>query len=249
VSEIPPSSQSPAAAEPPSRSRGRIVALVLTGALGLIACATGAAGLLWEPGRKPTAAQVAAVSLREQAVRWRNRPAGELFPATISAPDGTVIARRIGIAPAAPCRKAVDGPVGDPLVKHGCATVLRATYADGSGTLLTTVGIASMPDAPAADAAYGDLSALGQGKLGVRVVAFPGTVAATFADDQRQKLGIETAHVPYLLFQSVGPADGHPPVPFTQFAQELTFSSAILIKLEAGLAAAANPCTARGVRC
>ncbi|MGI8331310.1 hypothetical protein ACRYCC_15195 [Actinomadura scrupuli] len=60
------------------------------------------------------------------------------------------------------------------VLKNGCVTVLRATYADQSGALLMTVGIAVMPDPGKADAAVTALRDI-RDVRGVRPVNFPGT--------------------------------------------------------------------------
>jgi hypothetical protein len=89
-------------------------------------------------------------------------------------------ARLIGIAPRASCAAAADPAVAAILARSGCRTVLRATYADVSGTLVATAGIAVMPSAAAAASAQNAIQMTIQG--GVRAIAFPGTAAVLFRD-------------------------------------------------------------------
>ena len=56
-------------------------------------------------------------------------------------------ARLIGVAPQGSCDAGTDPAIAAELAASGCEAVLRATYADASGTLVATVGVAIMPRA------------------------------------------------------------------------------------------------------
>ena len=170
--------------------------------------------------------------------RWRTTPADLLFPLTVryqlsafalnSATPLSLSARRIGISQQQGCQAGTDPAAAAILQRFGCMSVLRATYADSAGSMLVTVGVAVMPGSPAASSAASDLLAAdkaGQpaGHLtpssagsdasppGVRATAFPRTIAARFADGQRQ-LSWAASYGPYLLMASAGYADGRPSV-------------------------------------
>ncbi|MCU7821932.1 hypothetical protein [Kitasatospora sp. DSM 101779] len=71
-----------------------------------------------------------------------------LFPASATAGGRTWT--RLTTATTDPCWKATTGGLGDVLAAHGCRSILRATYTDGSGAV--TVGIAVLDSKTQADA-------------------------------------------------------------------------------------------------
>jgi hypothetical protein len=179
--------------------------------------------------RRFTAAQQQQIMGWEVSARWRQLPAGAIFPATTAyAPpealnDGgrlTLTARRLGIARQASCKQATDAAAAPVLARGGCQTLLRATYVDGTGTYLATVGVAVFPGSAQAAAAQKALSApalshAGNPKAlaaGVRAATFAGTAAGGFSDGRRQLSGSLSAG-PYLVFYTIGYADGRPKVP------------------------------------
>lgn len=207
---------------PAGRGRGGwrfgITLMVLfVGVAGLAASAAGVSAQLLP--RKFTQAQQQQIMNWEVARRWRALPAGEIFPATITyqlpayaldaANELPLTAYRVAIAPQASCAVASDPAASRVLSANRCAAVLRATYADDTDSMLVTVGVAVMPSARAARSAAGELSA-GQGlRPGVRAMAFRGTLAATFADRDRQ-LSWAASAGPYLIMSTAGYADGMP---------------------------------------
>jgi hypothetical protein len=164
--------------------------------------------------RRFSAAQQQQIMSWEIGSRWRTWPAGKIFPAAVGYQlpwtlFGTnaglaLSARRAGIAPQARCAAAVDPPLARVLGNRGCEAVLRATYADSTGSFVVTVGVAVMSgSAPAARS----LPA-GRGLApGVRPVPFPGTLAARFGSRQRQMSGA-LSYGPYLVMYTAGYADG-----------------------------------------
>ncbi|HZE32831.1 MAG TPA: hypothetical protein VE198_15510 [Actinoallomurus sp.] len=216
--------------------------------------------------RKPTANEVTAAGHKEIASRWRALKAGEIFPARAdetwsyssvqesATTTPTWSALRVGIAPGVSCAEGFDRPLADVLVKHGCRTVLRATYVDASGTLVTTLGVAVMPDAKRAGDAETDFSSsLGvhgvKERYGVRAVSFPGTAAAGFGDSLRQDFSYEENHTPYLFFRSSGWITGRATPVTTVVVNTFAFARVALDKVVLRLADTVEPCERRGVEC
>jgi hypothetical protein len=164
-----------------------------------------------------SAAQRQQIMAWEMGKRWRTWPAGEIFPKAVSyrvpgsvlggGPALHLTAYRIGIARQARCRAATDEAVAKVLVRHGCLAVLRATYGDATQSLAVTVGVAVLPAVGAADASSQSLPGGSGLSPGVRAVPFHRTVVARFGNRQRQ-LSLDRVAGPYLVFATVGYADG-----------------------------------------
>jgi hypothetical protein len=223
-------SRAPAAhaAPPPRPAKPRLglaVAAVVAGLIGLAASAAGLAiGVM---PRHFTAAEEQKIAAWEIGNRWRSWPAGMIFPAGITyrlpAPSlaggaGVALtAHRVGIAAAATCAQATDPAAARVLARHGCTTLLRATYTDATGAFVTTVGIAVLSQVGGAAAARTALiqppptPAATPGSLapGVRTAPIAGTLTARFANSGRQVSGSVTAG-PYLVMYTAGYADGRP---------------------------------------
>ena len=211
------------------RGRRRVAAVIalVIGIAGLGLSAIQVAGGLLP--RTFTQAQQQQIMAWEVAARWRELPAGAIFPATTTyqppevLDDGgalTLTTRRLGIAPQASCKQAVDVTAAQALASNGCQVLLRATYVDGTGAYLVTVGIAVFPGSAQAAAAQqalssptlsheGNVNALA---AGVQAASFPGTQAAGFTNSRRQVSGSLSAG-PYVLLYTIGYADGRPTVP------------------------------------
>jgi hypothetical protein len=211
------------------RGRGTVAAIAAL-AIGLAAVAlavTGVNGAL--APRKFTQAQARQIMAWEVAARWRELPAGVIFPATTTyqAPevlqDGgslTLTTRRLAIAHRATCERAADPAAAAVLGRYGCQALLRASYVDGTASYLVTVGVAAFASAAQASAAQRALSDPGfshagqEGALapGVRAATFPGTAAAGFTDARRQLAG-SINDGPYVLLYTIGYADNRPKLP------------------------------------
>lgn len=243
----------------PRRSWVLIILLAVSGVLGVV---VGGVELGADLTRKPTANEIEAAGRKEMALRWRALKAGEIFPARVNATESggairestTATALRVGIAPGVSCSEGFDRPLAKVLVEHGCRTVLRATYVDSSGTLLTTLGVAVMPDAGRASDAETDFHTSlsvdqNEGRYGVRAVSFPGTVAEGFGDSLRQDFSYEANGTPYLFFRSSGwmtdRATPVRPVVTDTFAFAETTLDELLLRFTETTA----PCERRGVRC
>jgi hypothetical protein len=184
----------------------------------------------------------------EIGARWREMPADAIFPASAgySAPpalqDGDALqltSRLVGIAPQASCAGAADKAAAAVLAGNGCQAMLRATYVDGTGSYLATVGIAAFSSAARAGAAQGgllrlqtaDKGTIGAPVPGVRAVGFGGTVAAGFSDQFRQLSGSVQA-ASYVAAWTVGYADDRPWVPVSADS----YADAEMTSMGAGLA-------------
>ena len=215
--------------QPPYRARhgsqrwfAAVAALVL-GVAGLAVALTGVAFQLLP--RQFSAEQQRQISDWEAGKRWRTMPAGKIFPASLQYTAPSVLgdpslqltANRVGIASQASCTAATDpAAVSAVLARHGCETMLRATYLDGTDSYVITVGVAAMPGSAQAGAAEQELLAGVGGKngAGVRTVRVAGSLAAAFTDPRRQ-LSASIAAGPYLVFYTIGYTDDRPRQPVT----------------------------------
>jgi hypothetical protein len=228
----------------------RLTVLLLVLA-GLAGAGGGGAGLVLDLTRHATHAEAMA-ALREQITsRWRRLPAGQIFkPAvTYNTEKGiTAVARRVGIAPAAPCSSAADPEVTHALVSQGCVTVLRATYVDQSGTLASTEGIAVMPSSGAAAKALAAFhSAAGRHK-GVDAVPFSGTITHLFGNKQRSWFGI-TASGPYVFLSAGGYTSGRSGRRNAKNPAFDDLSNGVVEIEMSTLTAAGDPCRQQDIRC
>ena len=197
------------------------IALVL-GLVGLIVSVFGVVTQVMP--RKFTADQQRAIVNWELDRHWRALRAGSIFPTSVSytppavlddGPPLTLTAGRIGIAPQASCRAATDAAAAAVLVRNGCASVLRATYTDGTKSYVVTVGLAVLPSTAQAATAVEELGrapATGGIAPGVRAVSFKGTPATWFTSQRRQLSGAVSGGT-YVALYTVGYADSRPREP------------------------------------
>jgi hypothetical protein len=205
-----------ATGRPRGRARRLLLVIGLTAGLAGLLLSAGAAAIQFLP-RNFSQAQRQQIMAWEIAKRWRDWPAGRIFPSSIgyampaSAFGGgrslALSAERVGIAKQASCQDSTShGSAGTLLTKHGCVAVLRATYQDTTQTFAVTVGVAVMPVSSASSAA----KALNPGGPPlVRAVSFRRTTTAHFAGPGK-KVGWSRARGPYLVLATVGYADGRP---------------------------------------
>jgi len=210
---------------PPGQRRRRLaLALLAIGAVALVFSAYQVYTAIMP--RTFTAGQQQQIMAWEVAARWRELPAGTIFPATATYPppqqleDGgplTLTTQRLGIAPQATCKQAADPAAAAVLGPAGCEALLRATYVDGTGSFLVTIGVAAFPGAAQASAAQQQLSASsGSAKSGplapgVQAAPFAGTLASGFTNARRQLDGSLSAG-PYVVLYTIGYTDGRPKV-------------------------------------
>jgi hypothetical protein len=223
--EAGPPAPSPRLAVPPgAASHGRwrfgltLAALVL-GLAGLAASVAGIAAQILP--RRFSAAEQQQIMAWESARRWRATPAGKIFPASVDYQLPTfalsytgelpLTAHRVGIARQASCAAAAEAAAAAVLDRNGCATMLRATYIDATGSLVVTIGVAVMPGATAADASIRALLTPHGLRSGVRPLAFRDTLTAGFGGAQQQFSGA-IGRGPYLIMSAAGYSDDRPRV-------------------------------------
>jgi hypothetical protein len=225
-----------------------VAGLLVAGVVGLGVSLVGAATQLMP--RQFTAQQRQQILDWEAGQRWRELPAGMIFPASVSYPAPSVLnggtalsltARRIGIARQASCPAATDAAVGAVLTRRGCQALLRATYVDATDSYVVTVGVAAFAASAQASAARQELSgatltgagSAGGVAAGIRTVPFAGTPAAWFTDGRRQ-ISASTSEYNYVVFYTIGYADNRPREPVSSDR----YASAEMTSLGAGVARA-----------
>ena len=146
---------------------------------------------------------------------WQAMPVDTLFPPVIStraAPPEAVFARsftRIGVAAPTDCDHAFDPGLARMLARNGCGPVLRATYTDRTESIVATVGVAVLGTTPKSQRELSRATA-GVGTA-PRAVAFPGTPAADFGDEQLvARRMVLPDDRPYAFFAVAGFSDGRP---------------------------------------
>jgi hypothetical protein len=231
-----------------------MISLLVLLALG--AAGGGAAGFVKAAHRHPSQAQITAAGKREQAVLWERLSAGQIFPASVSYPNtlgADTKATLVGIAPQAPCRSAVDAKAAPVLAAAGCVTMLRATYADASGTALATIGIAVMRSPAAAASAMGKLRVSGGGLL---PLSFPGTVANAFSGKARETHAVQDFVGPYVFLYAAGYADGRSTTLSSSagggsLGETVTADLGVNVvtSLVQAFQVPANPCKDKNIRC
>jgi Tfp pilus assembly protein PilV len=212
----------------PEAANGRRTIAYVVLAIGLLGLAASLVGVAIElMPRQFDAAQRQQIMTWEEASRWREMPAGEIFAPQVTygrldalAYVGIFLpltARRIGIARPASCGAATDKSAAAVLSRNGCEAVLLATYADDTDTYVVTVGVGTFASTAQAAAAERELGSpklsLGAGRApGVHAVAFAGTPAAAFTDSRRQ-ISASVVAGPYLVMYTIGYADDRPLLP------------------------------------
>jgi hypothetical protein len=127
--------------------------------------------------------------------------------------------------------------------------MLRATYADQSGTVLATAGIAVMTSPAGAQQAQN--AALGQGteeKAGILATGFPG---AAFPEAAREVFGSEAGSGPYVFFYTAGYADGRSTSFEVKDGESVTvdLGHGLIDSLSARFRLPAKPCASKDITC
>lgn len=228
----------------------RRIAAVAALILGVIGLVVSAAGLVIAVlPRHFSAGQQKAIMDWEVSGRWRELPAGKIFPSTVGYTlPGTVVAQdpplvlravRVTIAPQTRCDAGVSGAAAAGLLnRDGCETMLRATYVDQTMSFVMTVAVAVLPSSGAASAASGRLSGTQLAPVldaseigtGVRTVRYTGADGALY--DYSKQVSATLAAGPYLVLYAAGYADGRPRVPLANDS----YSQAEITSLAHGVA-------------
>jgi hypothetical protein len=228
----------------------RSLVLLILAALGLTMIAGGGWLGYREMTRAATRAEITAAGQAELASRWEHLTAGQMFPAHVgyTGLEGVrTTASLVGIAPRASCRAALDPPAAAALDRQGCTAVLRAAYADASGTFVLTAGVAVMRSAAAADRAMTSLTAQ-QAHGGVKPALFRGTVA-----DQPGSAGNDWSggfHVgPYIILFTGGYADGQPTGVTAANPALVDLAYGVVRPLASLMSPGGSPCARPDVQC
>lgn len=233
----------PIRVDEPSRPPLRTVAAAACLILGFGLLGGTAAGTLLT-GDAEAGASPAQVAFDEARGLWHSVPVDDLFPRTVDghgAGPGGADRRwtRVAVAPDGRCRNAFDPLLAKALSPVGCHRLIRATYADETGTSVITVG---MVFTEADRAGMRDLrDRFTEEDLGERADLMPrgyaprGTVAADFGDAQRAGWTIHVlTEAPVIVYAVSGFADGRA-VGEPQPAAEATDPKATSAPAQAGL--------------
>ena len=236
-----------------ARTAGRATAATVL-VLGLAGLAVSLVGVAMQMlPRQFTAHQQQQILDWEASARWRQEPAGKIFPAVfqyqpplaVSGDGLSLSASRIGIARQASCTAATDAAVAAVLTRNRCEAVLRATYVDSTDSYVVTVGVAAFPGTAQAVAASVQLTGSGLTgphgtPLGVKTVAFKNTPAGSFTNSRRQISGQQRAAT-YVIFYAIGYASARPFVPVKSdtyaYSEMNSLGGGVVQAVEAKLAA------------
>jgi hypothetical protein len=228
----------------------RRVAVLVLAAIGLSGIAGGGWLVYRELARTATPAEARAAGQAELVSRWARLTAGQMFPATIgyTGASGTrTDAYLVGIAPSVRCAEALDPLAAAALDPQRCGAVLRATYTDASRTLVVTAGVAVMPSTAAALRAVTNFGAH-QPHGGVKVAAFPGTVANLAGNANSDWYGAFHAG-PYIVLFAAGYADGQS-VQVTSVNPALAdLAFAVVRPLATVISQTGSPCQRPDIQC
>lgn len=152
-------------------------------------------------------------------VMWRNEPAERLFPKTLTTMvDAQTSAtdrrhaewNRVGISQKTGCREGLSGRLAAEAKKLGCKAVLRATYVDPTGNVVATIAYVVLRDLESPGEEMDKV--FESGKPGVKAFAVPRTIAADWADRNRNgSSGTRSndQYAPFTVAATVGAVDGH----------------------------------------
>ncbi|MFJ1599136.1 hypothetical protein [Streptomyces sp. NPDC088261] len=228
----------PVPSRPPVRAAAAVACVVL--GLGLIGGAVTGSWLTGDSAAEP----VVPDAYTTARALWHSVPVDTLFPRTLKG-DGAGPGRadrawtRVAVAPDGTCADALPAALVRTLRPVGCTRVLRATYADSTGSSLTTVGLVfTEGDRPAMTALK---SRLITRRLAERTDHIPhtfsveGTPTAGFGERQRASWTLEVVDgVPVVGYAVSGFADGRT-VTDPQPASAATVTGATTAAAEAGL--------------
>jgi hypothetical protein len=182
----------------------------------VVAIACGAAAVVAgnvaraEQTRKPRPAELTAAAALGLAQRWERVTAGTIFPAHIGYSTDLLTqenAVRAGIGPASTCAAAVDQTLTALAAKYGCSAAVRASYVDGLGGVVYTIGVLAFPTPAASQSFYNQMPASGFPATGLRALVLSGTAAARF-DDAARELSTSQRTGPYVVLVVAGYSDG-----------------------------------------
>jgi hypothetical protein len=194
------------------RGRVRLVLLSLAAAACLVVAVVAGAAARADLTRKPSTAQRAAAAAEAVADRWRDWPAGRIFPATLSYSTSlltTETASRVGVAPQSRCGSTIEADLVRLAASEHCRAGLRATYVDQLDGVVYTVGVLAFPNSRDAAAFAARLSAAEAGPISLRPLALPDTASSQF-DPAAGQAGTASYGGPFVVLTVAGYTDGEP---------------------------------------
>jgi hypothetical protein len=162
--------------------------------------------------RKPSIAQRAAAAAQAVADRWRDWPAGRIFPVTLSYSTSlltTETASRVGVAPQVSCSSAVVPHLAGLAAGEHCRAGLRATYLDELDGVVYTIGVLAFPNSRDAGAFAARLAARQAGPISLLPLALPDTASSQFSPAAGQA-ATASHDGPFVVLTVAGYADGEP---------------------------------------
>lgn len=199
------------------RGSGPVVLLSLAAAACLaVAVAAGAAARA-DLTRKPTTAQRQAAAAEAVADRWRDLPAGQIFPATLTYSTSlltTETASRVGVASESTCGSAIEPALAGLAATDHCRAGLRATYVDELDGVVYTIGVLAFPNSRDAGTFAARLASQAK-SISLLPLALPDTASAQFSPTAGQA-GTASHGGPFVVLTVAGYADGEPAGPGQQ---------------------------------
>lgn len=200
------------------RGSGPVILLSLAAAACLaVAVAAGAAARA-DLTRKPSTAQRDAAAAEAVADRWRDLPAGQIFPATLTYSTSlltTETASRVGVASQSTCGSAIEPGLAGLAASEHCRAGLRATYVDELDGVVYTIGVLAFPNSRDAETFAARLSASRTGPISLLPLALPDTASAQFGPAAGQA-STASHGGPFVVLTVAGYADGEPAGPGQQ---------------------------------
>ncbi|MDI3422688.1 hypothetical protein [Streptomyces luteolus] len=157
---------------------------------------------------------------------WRDTPIDKLFPEAIGGYGNTGVGlydakqatwNRVGISPDTECDKGLTNKVLKVAKENGCKAVMRATYVDHTGNMVSTVALVVMErgteDDPPKDRLAGFVEEdEAENEGAIAPYAVPGTLAAKWESrNGRQLLAVPfqpAPKMPYVVGATIGSVDG-----------------------------------------
>jgi hypothetical protein len=200
------------------RGSGPVILFSLAAAVCLaVALAAGAAARA-DLIRKPSTAQREAAAAEAVADRWRDWPAGHIFPATLTYSTNLLTsetASRVGVAPESTCGTAIEPSLMRLAAGEHCRAGLRATYVDELDGVVYTIGVLAFPDSHDAAMFATRLTASETGPISLLPLALPDTASAQFGPAAGQA-STASHGGPFVVLTVAGYADGEPAGPGQQ---------------------------------
>jgi hypothetical protein len=194
------------------RGNGPVVLLSLAAAVCLAVAVVAGAAARADLTRKPSVTQRDAAAAVAVADRWRDWPAGRIFPATLTYSTSlltTETASRVGVAPQSTCGNAVEPTLDRLAASEHCRAGLRATYVDELDGVVYTIGVLAFPNSRDAGTFAARLTGTEAGSISLRPLALPDTASSQFGAAAGQA-GTASHGGPFVVLTVAGYTDGEP---------------------------------------